>query len=63
MKKLLVLELNELNFEFVEHYARIGALPAIRRLRVGAFSPMNAGNAVAGAAFFVPDPWTKVSAF
>jgi len=30
---------------------------------VGAFSPMNAGNALAGAAFFVPDPWTKVSAF
>jgi hypothetical protein len=32
VKKLLVLELNELNFEFVEHYARIGALPAIARL-------------------------------
>src|SRR2546430_11503611 len=122
MRKLLCLELNELNFEFVEHYARIGALPAIARLlkahgyartrsetvyehiepwiqwftvhtgkafgehkvfrlgdgpqagerqiweelarrglRVGAFSPMNAGNAVADAAFFVPDPWTKTS--
>jgi hypothetical protein len=36
VKRLLVLELNELNFEFVEHYARIGALPAIAR--VGAFS-------------------------
>src|SRR3989442_3698209 len=32
MRKLLCLELNELNFEFVEHYARIGALPAIARL-------------------------------
>ena len=32
MSKLLFLELNELNFEFVEHYARIGALPAIARL-------------------------------
>ena len=122
MKKLLVLELNELNFEFVEHYARRSALPAFARLldahgyartrsetvyehiepwiqwftvhtgkpfdehkmfrlgdgpqscarqiweelaqrglRVGAFSPMNAGNAVADAAFFVPDPWTKTS--
>jgi hypothetical protein len=122
VSKLLFLELNELNFEFVEHYARIGALPAIGRLlgahgyartrsetvyehiepwiqwftvhtgkafdehkvfrlgdgpqagerqiweelarrglRVGAFSPMNAGNAVADAAFFVPDPWTKTS--
>jgi len=122
VSKLLFLELNELNFEFVEHYARIGALPTIARLlrahgyartrsetvyehiepwiqwftvhtgkafgehkvfrlgdgpqagerqiweelarrglRVGAFSPMNAGNAVADAAFFVPDPWTKTS--
>jgi len=32
LRKLLVLELNELNFEFVEHYARIGALPAIAHL-------------------------------
>src|SRR5437870_12781061 len=32
MRKLLCLELNELNFEFVEHYARIGALPTIARL-------------------------------
>jgi hypothetical protein len=116
---LILLELNEVNFEFVEHYARRGALPAFARLierqgyartrsedvyehvepwiqwvtvhtgkrfaehrvfrlgdgaaagleqiwetlekkglRVGAFSPMNAGNAAANAAFFVPDPWT-----
>jgi hypothetical protein len=120
MAPLIVLELNELNFEFVEHYARLGKLPAFARLierhgyartasesvyeqiepwiqwftvhtgksyrehrvfrlgdgpqagvrqiweelarrglKVGAFSPMNAGNAVAEAAFFVPDPWTK----
>jgi hypothetical protein len=32
VKKLLVLELNELNFEFVEHYVRQGALPAFGRL-------------------------------
>src|SRR5258708_37052063 len=122
MRKLLFLELNELNFEFVEHYARVGALPAIARLleahgyartrsetvyehiepwiqwftvhtgkafdehkvfrlgdgpqagarqiweelaqrglRVGAFSPMKAGNALADAGCFVPDPWTKTS--
>ena len=30
-----------------------------RGLRVGAFSPMNAGNALRDAAFFVPDPWTR----
>jgi hypothetical protein len=120
MAPLIVLELNELNFEFAEHYARRGQLPAFARLfarhgyartasesvyeqiepwiqwftvhtgksyrehrvfrlgdgpqagvrqiweelarrglKVGAFSPMNAGNAVAEAAFFVPDPWTK----
>ncbi len=120
MTPLLFLELNELNFEFVEHYARAARLPAFARLfaahgyartrseevyeqiepwiqwftvhtgksyaehkvfrlgdgpragvaqiweqlarkglKVGAFSPMNAGNAVAEAAFFVPDPWTK----
>ena len=117
---LLFVELNEVNFEFVEHYARRGALPVFERLigehgyrrtrseeayeqiepwiqwftvhtgksyaehqvfrlgdgpragiaqiweqlekkglRVGAFSPMNAGNAAANAAFFVPDPWTR----
>jgi hypothetical protein len=122
MKPLLVLELNEVNFEFVEHYARRGELPAFARLveahgyartssetvyehiepwiqwftvhtgmpyakhqvfrlgdgpqagarqiweelsqrglKVGAFSPMNAGNALSDAAFFVPDPWTKTS--
>ena len=120
MKRLLFLELNEVNFEFVEHYARRGALPAFARildahgyartrsesvyeliepwiqwftvhtglpyeehkvfrlgdgpetdsrqiweelsergLKVGAFSPMNAGNRLADASFFVPDPWTK----
>ena len=120
MNPLLFLELNEVNFEFVEHYARRGALPAFARmmeshgyartssetvyehiepwiqwftvhtgmpyekhqvfrlgdgpqaglpqiweelsrrgLKVGAFSPMNAGNALSNAAFFVPDPWTK----
>jgi hypothetical protein len=120
VSRLLVLELNEVNFEFVEHYARRGALPTFARLtdahgysptrsetvyeqiepwiqwftvhtgmpyekhgvfrlgdgpqsdarqiweelsqrglKVGAFSPMNAGNAVSDAAFFVPDPWTK----
>lgn len=120
MAPLIVLELNELNFEFAEHYARRGRLPALARLierhgyarttsesvyehiepwiqwvtvhtgkrfdehrvfrlgdgpragarqiweelarrglKVGAFSPMNAGNAVPHAAFFVPDPWTK----
>ena len=120
MTPLIVLELNEVNFEFVEHYARRGRLPAFaqligaqgyarttfeavyeqiepwiqwftvhtgktfaehrvfrlgdgsradvrqiweelggRGLRVGAFSPMNAGNAVSQAAFFVPDPWTR----
>lgn len=32
MKKLVVLELNELNFEFVEHYAEKGELPALARL-------------------------------
>ena len=122
MTPLIFLELNELNFEFVEHYARQGMLPAFARLiaahgyartrsedvyeqiepwiqwftvhtgksyaehqvfrlgdgpqagvaqiwealerkglKVGAFSPMNAGNAVAEAAFFVPDPWTKTA--
>ncbi|MGH8706051.1 MAG: hypothetical protein ACREUO_11635 [Burkholderiales bacterium] len=122
MTPLIFLELNELNFEFAEHYARQGALPAFARLfdqhgyartrsedvyeqiepwiqwftvhtgksyaehkvfrlgdgpqagvaqiweelarkglKVGAFSPMNAGNAVAQAAFFVPDPWTRTS--
>ena len=122
MSRLLFLELNEVNFEFVEHYARAGKLPAFRALmdkhgyartrseavyehiepwiqwftvhtgkpfeehkvfrlgdgpnagalqiweelakfgrRVGAFSPMNAGNALADPAFFVPDPWTKTS--
>jgi hypothetical protein len=122
VKKLLFLELNEVNFEFVEHYARRGALPTFARvferhgyartrsetvyehiepwiqwftvhtgkpfaehqvfrlgdgpqsgasqiwealahrgLKVAAFSPMNAGNAVADAAFFVPDPWTRTS--
>ncbi len=122
MKRLLFLELNEVNFEFVEHYARRGDLPAFARLldahgyartasetvyeliepwiqwftvhtgmpygahkvfrlgdgaqadarqiweelstrglKVGAFSPMNAGNRVADAAFFVPDPWTKTN--
>lgn len=122
MRPLLLLELNELNFEFVEHYARDGALPAFARLldahgyartssesvyehiepwiqwfsvhtgksfgehgvfrlgdgpgagmtqiwealeekglRVGAFSPMNAGNALANPAFFVPDPWTRTT--
>lgn len=120
VKKLLFLELNEVNFEFVEHYAQRGALPtfarllaahgyartasetvyeliepwiqwftvhtglpygehkvfrlgdgpqaparqiweelAARGLKVGAFSPMNAGNRLADAAFFIPDPWTK----
>jgi hypothetical protein len=120
VKRLLFLELNEVNFEFIEHYARRGALPAFARLieshgyartrsesvyeliepwiqwftvhtgmpyekhqvfrlgdgpqagaqqiweelskrglKVGAFSPMNAGNRLADAAFFVPDPWTK----
>jgi hypothetical protein len=120
VKPLLFLELNEVNFEFVEHYARAGALPTFARLmrahgyartssetvyehiepwiqwftvhtgmpyakhgvfrlgdgpqagarqiweelsqrglKVGAFSPMNAGNALSDAAFFVPDPWTK----
>lgn len=119
MKPLLFLELNEVNFEFVEHYARRGALPTFARLmeqhgysrtssetvyehiepwiqwftvhtgmpyeehgvfrlgdgpqaglrqiweelsqrglKVGAFSPMNAGNVLPDAAFFVPDPWT-----
>ncbi|OGA65738.1 MAG: hypothetical protein A3G83_02355 [Betaproteobacteria bacterium RIFCSPLOWO2_12_FULL_68_20] len=122
MTALLCLELNELNFEFVEHYARRGELPQFGRLiaahgysrtrseaayehiepwiqwltvhtgkayaehkvfrlgdgpqaglrqiweelaskglKVGAFSPMNAANAVADAAFFVPDPWTRTS--
>ncbi|MFY9316726.1 MAG: hypothetical protein WAO95_14370 [Burkholderiales bacterium] len=117
---LILVELNEVNFEFVEHYAARGQLPAFaqligehgyartrseeiyeqiepwiqwvtvhtgkpyaehrvfrlgdgpraglvqvweqlerRGLRVGAFSPMNAGNALAQAAFFVPDPWTR----
>ena len=120
MGRLLFLELNEVNFEFVEHYARAGSLPTFARLmgsqgyarttsetvyehiepwiqwftvhtgqpyakhgvfrlgdgpqagarqiweelsqrgqKVGAFSPMNAGNALSDAAFFVPDPWTK----
>ena len=122
MNRLLLLELNEVNFEFVEHYARLGALPCFARLlsqhgyartssetacehiepwiqwftvhtgkpfsehgvfrlgdgpragvrqiweelahrglRVGAFSPMNAGNAMRNAAFFVPDPWTRTA--
>jgi hypothetical protein len=122
VKPLLLLELNEVNFEFVEHYARRGELPAFQRLiesqgyartrsetvyeliepwiqwftvhtgmpyekhqvfrlgdgpqsgarqiweelstrglKVGAFSPMNAGNRLTDAAFFVPDPWTKTS--
>jgi len=122
MHRLLFLELNEVNFEFVEHYARRGELPAFARLidahgyarttsetvderiepwiqwftvhtglpygehkvfrlgdgpqsgarqiweelstrglKVGAFSPMNAGNRLADAAFFVPDPWTRTS--
>lgn len=120
MTPLIFLELNEVNFEFIEHYCRRGELPAFARLlqtqgyartasetvyeqiepwiqwftvhtgksyaehrvfrlgdgprsglpqiweelarrglRVGAFSPMNAGNALAQAAFFVPDPWTR----
>jgi len=120
VSRLLFLELNEVNFEFVEHYARAGSLPTFARLmrsqgyartrsetvyehiepwiqwftvhtgqpyakhgvfrlgdgpqagarqiweelsqrglKVGAFSPMNAGNALSDAAFFVPDPWTK----
>jgi hypothetical protein len=120
MTPLVFLELNELNFEFAEHYAREGRLPSFARLvaehgyartrseevydhiepwiqwftvhtgksyaehkvfrlgdgpragvtqvweqlakkglKVGAFSPMNAGNAVADPAFFVPDPWTR----
>lgn len=120
MARLLFLELNEVNFEFVEHYARRGELPTFARLidahgyartssetvyeriepwiqwftvhtglpygehkvfrlgdgpqadtrqiweelsqrglKVGAFSPMNAGNRLADAAFFVPDPWTR----
>jgi hypothetical protein len=120
MQPLILVELNEVNFEFVEHYARRGQLPAFQRLigthgyartrseeayeqiepwiqwvtvhtgkpyaehkvfrlgdgpragivqiweqmekkglRVGAFSPMNAGNALEQAAFFVPDPWTR----
>jgi len=120
VRRLLFLELNEVNFEFVEHYARAGSLPTFARLmrsqgyartssetvyehiepwiqwftvhtgqpyakhgvfrlgdgpqagarqiweelsqrglKVGAFSPMNAGNALSDAAFFVPDPWTK----
>lgn len=29
-----------------------------RGLKVGAISPMNAGNSLAAPAFFVPDPWT-----
>lgn len=122
MNSLVFLELNELNFEFVEHYARQGKLPVFARLldahgyarteseavyehiepwiqwfsvhtgksyaehgvfrlgdgpaagvtqiweqlerkglRVGAFSPMNAGNVLDNAAFFVPDPWTKTA--
>ena len=122
MTPVLLLELNELNFEFVEHYARQGRLPAFARLfeahgyartrseavyehiepwiqwfsvhtgksyaehgvfrlgdgpaagvpqvwetlekkglRVGAFSPMNAGNALASPAFFIPDPWTRTT--
>jgi hypothetical protein len=120
MTPLILVELNEVNFEFVEHYARRGELPAFaaligahgyartrseeayeqiepwiqwvtvhtgksyaehrvfrlgdgarsgveqiwerlerQGLRVGAFSPMNAGNALSKAAFFVPDPWTR----
>ena len=122
MIPLLLLELNELNFEYVEHYATEGRLPAFARLlaahgyqrtrsesvyeqvepwiqwvsvhtgksyaehgvfrlgdgpaaghaqiwetlerrglRVGAFSPMNAGNALADPVFFVPDPWTHTT--
>ena len=120
MTPLILVELNEVNFEFVEHYARRGELPVFERLigahgyartrseevyeqvepwiqwvtvhtgkryaehkvfrlgdgprasveqiweqlekkglRVGAFSPMNAANALAQPAFFVPDPWTQ----
>src|SRR5258706_951479 len=120
---LIFLELNEVNFEFVEHYVRRGRLPEFERLigahgyartrweqtdeqiepwiqwvtvhtgkpyaehkvfrlgdgpragiaqiweqlerkglKVGAFSPMNAGNALAKAAFFLPDPWTRTDA-
>jgi hypothetical protein len=120
MTPLILVELNEVNFEFVEHYTRRGELPAFAQLigahgyartrsedayeqiepwiqwvtvhtgkayaehkvfrlgdgpragvaqiweqlekkglRVGAFSPMNAGNSLARAAFFVPDPWTR----
>ncbi len=118
--KLILLELNELNFEYIEHYVGHGELPAFARLfarhgyrrtssesvyehiepwiqwvsvhtgkaydqhkvfrlgdgpgsgleqiwetlekrglKVGAFSPMNAENALRDPAFFVPDPWTR----
>jgi hypothetical protein len=121
MPRVIFLELNELNFEYIEHYTGRGLLPNFRRilashgyarttseevyehiepwiqwitvhtgktyqehgvfrlgdgpqlglrqiweelaargLKVGAFSPMNA-RAFPGAAFFVPDPWTKTS--
>ncbi len=114
-----MLELNELNFEYVEHYIARGELPNLKRLiaghgyahtqseavyehiepwiqwvsvhtgktyaehkvfrlgdapgsgleqiwetlekrglKVGALSPMNAGNSLVAPAFFVPDPWT-----
>ncbi|OYW44571.1 MAG: hypothetical protein B7Z33_12190 [Sphingomonadales bacterium 12-68-11] len=120
MQKVLQLELNEVNFEFVEAYGALGKLPVLTQLikrhgliettseqtydqlepwiqwvsahtgltlgehgvfrlgdirdrpeieqiwevleraglRVGAVSPMNARNACADPAFFVPDPWT-----
>ncbi|MSQ99188.1 MAG: hypothetical protein EXR85_07855, partial [Xanthomonadales bacterium] len=117
--KLILLELNEVNFEYVRHYTERGELPVFaqllaehgcttthseqvyehiepwiqwvsvhtgksyaehgvfrlgdapatgheqiwetlekRGLKVGAFSPMNAGNTLRNPAFFVPDPWT-----
>lgn len=121
MQKILQLELNEVNFEFVQAYCARGKLPTLGRLiqrhgliettselahdelepwiqwvsahtglsfadhrvfrlgdildrrdlrqiwevledegySVGAISPMNARNACANPAFFVPDPWTR----
>ena len=117
--KLILLELNEVNFEYVRHYTEHGELPVFARLlaehgctttrsepvyehiepwiqwvsvhtgksfaehgvfrlgdapatgqeqiwetlekrglKVGAFSPMNAGNTLRNPVFFVPDPWT-----
>jgi hypothetical protein len=41
-------ELNQI-WETLEHHG----------LKVGAVSPMNANNRCQGAAFFVPDPWTR----